>query len=155
MPVRPSLASWTAQLWQCRASLPSRAAASISLDRCPQPAERLTQIFVFYIRQSLGDFRCQKRIGSGRFRPLAVLEGGLAQGDAADRLPAEKPVYPLQNHGREVLDFECRGAFDPRHKSGGFPGVAGDRAGPVELERFAMGGDLGADNVGPARNDLA
>src|SRR5262245_33053820 len=49
------LASWTGQLWQWRARLPSRSNGSISLDRRTQPTERLAQIVVLDVGERIGD----------------------------------------------------------------------------------------------------
>ena len=57
-----------------------------------------------------------------RRRRLAPAQRRLAQRDAADRLPAEEAVDPLQDHGRQMLDFERRRTFDPQHQRGRFRG---------------------------------
>ena len=55
--------------------------------------------------------------GSGRRAPA---QRRLAQRQAADRLPAEEAVDPLQDHRRQMLDFDRGRALDPQHQRGGF-----------------------------------
>ena len=96
MPVKFSvLASWIAQLWQWHARLPSRSGGSISLDRRTEPAERLTQILVLDVRESVGNPRGRGVINFGRRRRFLASEGGLPNGNSADGLPTEEPIDPL------------------------------------------------------------
>jgi hypothetical protein len=98
MPVEFSiLASWTAQLWQWHARLPSRSDGSISLDRRAQPAQRLTQIIILYVRESVGDPRSRCIIDFGRLRRFPASERGLSNGNSADGLPTEETIDPFEN----------------------------------------------------------
>ncbi len=93
MPVKFSvLASWIAQLWQWHARLPSRSDGSISLDRRPQPTERLTQIVVLDVRESVGNPRGYGVINFGRRQRFPAPERGLPNGNSADGLPTEEPI---------------------------------------------------------------
>src|SRR5690242_6564144 len=53
-----------------------------------------------------------------------------------------------------MLYFERGGTLDPQHEGRRLRPLLPDRPRPADLEGFAVGGDLGADNVGPTRNDL-
>src|SRR5690349_1307721 len=53
-----------------------------------------------------------------------------------------------------MLDFERRRALDPQDQRGRFRLLVASGPRPIDLERFAVGGDLSADNVVPARDDL-
>ena len=95
--------------------------------------------------------------GSGGGRGDSALRcrsGAWRKRNAADGLPAEEAVDPFQNDRRQMLDFERRRAFDPQHQRGGFRRLVADGARPGDLERLAVGGDLGTDDIGPAGNDF-
>jgi hypothetical protein len=91
------LASWTARLWQWRARLPSRSVGSISLDRRTQPAQRLTQILILDVGESVGDPCSRRIINFGRLRRFPAPERGLSNGNSADGLPTEETIDPFEN----------------------------------------------------------
>ena len=45
-------------------------------------------------------------------------------------------------------------ALDPEHQRGGLGRLAVDLARPLQLDRFGVGGDVGADDVLPARHQF-
>src|SRR5262245_3363216 len=134
--------------------MPRRSEASISLDRRTQPGESLTQVLVLDVRQRLGDLGRQHGIGSRWHHLLAMLEGSLAQGNSPDCLPTEETIDPLEDDAREMLYFERRRAFNAKHQGGGFRRLFAERAWPIDFKRLAMSGDLGSDDIPPARNDF-
>src|SRR5450759_1848512 len=154
------LASSILQLWQWRAALPRSRKGSLSLDGRTQAGERLAQVLVLDRRQAGGDTGGDLRIGRRwRGRRLAPAQRRLPQGDTADRLPAEEAVDPLQDHRRQMLNFERRRAFHPQHQGGRFRNAVVHVAGricawPGDLHRLAMGGDFGACDIGPAGDDF-
>ena len=78
----------------------------------------------------------------------------MPQGEAADCLPTEETVDPLEDEGGQVLNLERRRALNPQHQRGGLRRFFAGLPRPVDLERLAVRGNLHSDNVGPARNDL-
>ena len=95
------------------------------LDCGTQPGQCLPQVLVLYLRQGL----C----------------------DAADRLPSEKAIDPLENDGRQMLDFKRCRAFDAQNQGGGCRRFFADRTRPADLEGLAVGGDFTTNDVRPAR----
>jgi len=85
-------------LWQWHARLPSRSAGSISLDRRTQPAERLTQIVVLDVGESVGNLRGRSVIYFGCRRGFPAPERGLPNGNSADGLPTEESIDPFKNN---------------------------------------------------------
>jgi hypothetical protein len=78
----------------------------------------------------------------------------LAQPQAADRLPAEEAVHPLENDAREVLDLHSRRPLDPQHKNPRLRGFSVRGPRPLDFIRLRMLGDLRADDLAPARHEL-
>ena len=54
----------------------------------------------------------------------------------------------------EVLDLDCRRALDAQHQRGRFAGLRRRPGAAIDLDRLAVGRDLGADDVGPARHQF-
>jgi hypothetical protein len=52
-----------------------------------------------------------------------------------------------------VLDFERHRAFDAQHQGRGFRCVLVHAARPAHPHRLGVGGDLGADDLGPMGDD--
>src|SRR5581483_8199031 len=148
------LASWTAQLWQCRAHMPRRPEGSISLDCRAQAAERLTETVVFDVGQAFGDPRRHGLLDLARRRQLSAPERRLTDGNAADSLPAEKTVHTFQNDGREMLYLKRRRTFYPQNQSSGFRSLEVGCTRPVDFKRLAVGCDLRAHDVAPMRKYL-
>ena len=53
-----------------------------------------------------------------------------------------------------MLDFDGHRSLDPEHQRGGFRRLAIDLARPEQLDRFGVGGDVGADDVLPSRHQF-
>jgi A/G-specific adenine glycosylase len=114
----------------------------------------LTQILVRDVWQGLGDAGGRRRIGTGGGWLLTTPQGSLSERKAPDGLPAEEPVDPLEDDGRQMLDFERRRTFNAKHQRRGFRRFLLCAAWPGDLERLAMSGNLRADDVRPAGDDL-
>ena len=66
----------------------------------------------------------------------------------------EKAIDALEHDAGEVLNFDCRGAFDSQHQNSRLGLATDDRSRPLDLLRLRMSGDLGADDLGPAGHQL-
>ena len=104
--------------------------------------------------QRFGDADGRCRIGvAGRWL-LAAPQRSLPERQAPDGLPAKEAVDPLENDGGQVLDFQCRRAFNAKHQRGGFRSFLPAGAWPGDFERFAVSGNFRADDVRPAGNNF-
>src|SRR5215472_15452500 len=95
------------------AGRPAKAVRSRLLDGRPQPAERSAQIFVRDFRETSRDALGRFGIAGALRRLLATAKRSLPQPHSPDRLPAEEPVHPLEDHAGEVLDFDRCWSLDP------------------------------------------
>ena len=141
------------QLWQCRAGAKP---FTFRLTAAPSRPSACAQILVV---DSAGAAAMRAAAagsgGAGRLLGACRRERGLAQRDAADRLPAEEAVDPLQDHRRLMLDFDRRRTFDAQHQRGR---LAGPSSPSTARGQLILIGSLWAaisapDDVGPARDD--
>src|SRR5438046_6394 len=96
-----------------------------------------------------------RRVDGGLRLPRASAKWGLAQAQAADRLPAEELVHPLKNEAGEVLDLHGRRPLGPQHKDARLRGLSVRWARPLDFVRLAMLGDVRAHDLCPARDELS
>jgi hypothetical protein len=83
-----------------------------------------------------------------------MFKGSLAQRYSTDCLPAEETIDPLEDDGREMLYFERRRPFNAKDEGGRFRHLFTEGSWPIDFERLAMCGDLGSDDIPPARNNF-
>src|SRR5580692_379147 len=53
-----------------------------------------------------------------------------------------------------MLNLDCRGAFDPQYQRAWLALLAVGRALPLDFDRLAARGNVGADDLGPARHQF-
>src|SRR5712692_3150558 len=129
-------------------------AQSRPFDRGAQAGERVAQILVRHVDRR-GKPRGQRGVGGRRrLRRRPARQRRLAQREAADRAPAEEPVDPLEDHRREVLDFDGDRPLDTQHESGGFGRLRIAAARPFHLHRLAMRRDFLPDDRRPMGDEL-
>src|ERR1700728_1698335 len=92
-------------------------------------------------------------MGSGWFARGAP-QRRLAQRDAGDGAPAQELVDPLADHVGGMLKLDRRRALDPQYQCAGLALLAVDRAYPLDFDRLAVRGNVGADDLGPARHQF-
>src|SRR5262249_53421205 len=90
-----------------------RPTRSVALARGAEPRQRSTQVVVGDVGEGRGDARLLGAVGCEQLRRRSPRQRRLPQPQVADRVPAEKPVDPLQDHARLVLDLQRGPAFDP------------------------------------------
>ena len=83
-------------MWQWAHVLP-RALGSKLLEGCPQPTERRAQIFVLDVGKISRDTGRRLAIDGALRRRRAPAKRGLPEPQAANRLPAEEAIDPLED----------------------------------------------------------
>ncbi len=99
-------------MWQPQAQPPSCLTASRRLDRASEASQRIAQTGILDICQRGGNARRRLRIGLRLGTSGRSAQRRLPQPDRADRLPPEKPIHPLQDYSREVLNLQRDRSFD-------------------------------------------
>ena len=80
--------------------------------------------------------------------------GAWRKRDPTDRLPAEEAIDPLQDQIRLVLHLDRRRSLDPQHERRGLGWLAVHSPPPLQLDRLGVSGNVGADDVRPARDQF-
>jgi A/G-specific adenine glycosylase len=125
-------------------------AASAALDRRTEPCQRLSQIVVVDLRHARGNARRGFGIGGSDGPTVRAPQWRLPQCDALNRAPAEEAIDAFANQAGEVLDFDRGRALDTQNKRSWRPGAGFVGAGPLDFDGFAVRGNFGAGDFGPA-----
>jgi len=133
---------------------PAQSQPSRSLDRGAKARQRLLELFVGNFRQIGGNARGLRRIDCGCFRGRGAAQRGLPQRDPLDRAPAEKAVHPFADDAGKMLNLDRRRSLDAQDQRTGRPRAGLVAARPLNLDRLAMRGDLGAGDFGPPRHQF-
>ncbi len=129
--------------------------ASAALDRGAKPRQCLSECLVSDLRHACGDAGSGRGVGGGDGPARRAPQRRLPQRDAIDRAPAEEAIDALANQVDEVLDFNRGGSLDAQNECTRRPGAGLVGARPLDFDRLAMGGDLGAGNLSPARHQFS
>src|SRR5262249_6888707 len=124
------------------------------LDCRPKPTERGAQLLVANIGKRPGNARRCLFIKRRQWPPFPPYQRRLVQPNFSNCPPAEEAIDPLENDGREVLNFERARPFHPQYQRPRLRLAAVAPARPANPLGLGMFGNVGPRNFRPACHKL-